>query len=157
RASRAGKTCLSEQGNRQRRVELGRMPLWQRLAVLAGVIVASAILAKVIDLRMQRKRLEPGAETRYEVLRRGVMAGVVTVGVLSGLLVIPQVRAIAGGILASSAVLTLILGFAAQRTLANFAAGILIAFTQPLRLGDRVAVDESEGVVEEIGLTYTFI
>jgi small conductance mechanosensitive channel len=133
------------------------MPLWHRFAVLAGVIVASVIVAKLIDLRMQRKRLEPGAETRYQVLRRSVMTGVVALGVLSGLLVIPQVRAIAGGILASSAVLTLIIGFAAQRTLANFAAGILIAFTQPLRLGDRVVVDGNEGVVEEIGLTYTFI
>jgi|SRR5581483_11487673 len=133
------------------------MPLWHRLAILAGVIVASAVVAKVIDLRMRRKRLAPGAETRYQVLRRGIMTAVVTIGVLSGLLVIPQVRAIAGGILASSAILTLILGFAAQRTLANFAAGILIAFSQPLRLGDRVAVDGNEGVVEEIGLTYTFI
>jgi small-conductance mechanosensitive channel len=133
------------------------MPLWHRLAILAGVIVASALVAKVIDLRMRRKRLEPGAETRYQVLRRSIMTGVVAVGVLSGLLVIPQVRAIAGGILASSAILTLILGFAAQRTLANFAAGILIAFTQPLRLGDRIGVDGSDGIVEEIGLTYTFI
>src|SRR5438874_8144757 len=133
------------------------MPLWHRLAVLAGVIVVSALVAKLIDLRMSRKQLEPGAETRYQVLRRGIMTGVVTLGVLSGLLVIPQVRAIAGGILASSAVLTVIIGFAAQRTLANFAAGILIAFTQPLRLGDRVLVDGNDGVVEEIGLTYTFI
>jgi small conductance mechanosensitive channel len=133
------------------------MPLWHRLAILAGVVVASAIAAKLIDLRMQRKQLAPGAETRYQVLRRAIMIGVVTVGVLSGLLVIPQVRAIAGGLLASSAILTLILGFAAQRTLANFAAGILIAFSQPLRLGDRVSVDGHEGVVEEIGLSYTFI
>jgi len=133
------------------------MPLWHRLAVLAAVIVVSALVAKLIDLRMRRKRLAPGAETRYQVLRRSIMTGVVAVGVLSGLLVIPQVRAIAGGILASSAVLTVIIGFAAQRTLANFAAGILIAFTQPLRLGDRVLVDGNDGVVEEIGLTYTFI
>src|SRR5438105_11358327 len=133
------------------------MPLWHRLAVLAAVIVVSALVAKLIDLRMRRKRLAPGAETRYQVLRRSIMTGVVTLGVLSGLLVIPQVRAIAGGILASSAVLTLVIGFAAQRTLANFAAGVLIAFTQPLRLGDRVAVDGAEGTVEEIGLTYTFI
>jgi small-conductance mechanosensitive channel len=67
------------------------------------------------------------------------------------------VRAIAGGILASSAVVGLVIGFAAQRTLGNAIAGILIAFSQPLRLGDRVTVDETEGTVEEIGLTYTFI
>src|SRR5437773_7487174 len=110
------------------------MPLWHRLVILAGVVVASLVAAQLIDLRMRRKRLEPGAETRYQVLRRSIMTGVVILGVLSGLLVIPQVRAIAGGLLASSAVLTLVIGFAAQRTLANFAAGILIAFTQPLRL-----------------------
>ena len=58
----------------------------------------------------------------------------------------PQVRAIAGGLLASSAVVGLVvIGFAAQRTLANFVAGVVIAFTQPLRLGDWVEVDDVEG------------
>ena len=85
------------------------------------------------------------------------MTAIVFVGVLSALLVIPQVRAIAGGILASSAVIGLVIGFAAQRTIGNAVAGILIAFSQPLRLGDRVVVDDVEGIVEEIGLTYTFI
>jgi small-conductance mechanosensitive channel len=70
---------------------------------------------------------------------------------------VPQVRAIAAGLLASSAIVGLVVGFAAQRPLANFVAGIVIAFTQPLRLGDLVTVDDVEGVVEEIGLTYTFI
>jgi small conductance mechanosensitive channel len=50
-----------------------------------------------------------------------------------------------------------VVGLAAQRPLANFVAGIVIAFTQPLRLGDRVTVDDVTGTVEEIGLTYTFI
>jgi small-conductance mechanosensitive channel len=48
-------------------------------------------------------------------------------------------------------------GFASQKTLGNFAAGLLIAFTQPLRLGDRIVVDGVEGVVEEIRLTHTFV
>jgi small-conductance mechanosensitive channel len=50
-----------------------------------------------------------------------------------------------------------VLGFAAQRTLGNFVAGILIALAQPVRIGDRVEYEGSAGVVEEIGLTYTFI
>ena len=70
---------------------------------------------------------------------------------------IPQVRAVAGAILASSAVLGLVLGFAAQRTIGNFIAGLLIAFTQPVRLGDEVEIGGSRGVVEEIGLTYTWL
>ena len=70
---------------------------------------------------------------------------------------IPQVRAVAGGLLASSAVLGLIIGFASQRTLGNFVAGLMIAMTQPVRLGDWVEVSGVEGAVEEIGLMYTFI
>jgi small-conductance mechanosensitive channel len=85
------------------------------------------------------------------------MAAIIVVGVLSALLVVPQVRAMAAGLLASSALVALVVGLAAQRPLANFVAGVVIAFTQPLRLGDLVTVDEVEGVVEEIGLTYTFI
>ena len=51
----------------------------------------------------------------------------------------------------------LVLGFASQRTIGNAVAGILIAVTQPLRLGDEVEVEGIRGVVEEIGLTYTWI
>jgi small conductance mechanosensitive channel len=60
-------------------------------------------------------------------------------------------------VLASTAILGLVLGLAAQKTLSNFVAGILIAIAQPLRLGDLVTVGDQTGRVEEIGLTYTFI
>jgi small conductance mechanosensitive channel len=91
------------------------------------------------------------------VLRRSVVTAIVFVGFLSALLVIPQVRAVATGILASSAVVGIVVGFAAQKTIGNFIAGLLIAFSQPIRLGDRVEIEGLSGVVEEIGLTYTFI
>jgi small-conductance mechanosensitive channel len=133
------------------------MPLWHRLIVVGVVVLASAILAKLIDLRMARKRLAPGAETRYRVLRRTIMTAVVFVGILSSLLAIPEVRAVAGGLLASSAIAGLVVGFASQRTLANFAAGLLIAFTQPVRIGDRVTVDGTGGTIEEIALTHTLV
>jgi small-conductance mechanosensitive channel len=131
--------------------------LWQRLLVIGGVILVAVVLARLIDSRLLTRNLAPGAETRYRVLRRTLMAMIVAVGVFSALLVIPQVRALAGGLLASSAVLGLVAGFAARTTLANFAAGLAIAITQPLRLGDHVLVAGAEGVVEEIRLTYTFI
>src|ERR671934_2605341 len=133
------------------------MPLGHRLVVAGAVFVVAAAVATLVDRRMSRKQLAPEAVTRYRVLRRSIQTGIVAVGLLSALLVIPQVRAVAGGILASSAVLGLILGFAAQRTIGNFVAGLLIALSQPLRIGDTVTVDETTGVVEEIGLTYTFI
>ena len=131
--------------------------LWHRLVIAGAAVVIAAGLAKLVDKALSRKELAPEAVTRYRTLRRVAITTIVFVGVLSALLVIPQVRAIAGGILASSAVLGLVIGFAAQRTIGNAVAGVLIAFSQPLRLGDRVVVDGVEGTVEEIGLTYTFI
>jgi small-conductance mechanosensitive channel len=133
------------------------MELWERWLLVASIIVGAAILAKIVDWRMSRHDLPPGAVTRYRVLRRSIMSAIIVVGVLSALLVVPQVRAIAAGLLASSALVGLVVGLAAQRPLANFVAGVVIAFTQPLRLGDQVTVDDVEGTVEEIGLTYTFI
>jgi len=133
------------------------MPLWHRLAIVGGVLLLTAVVARLIDRRIARKELSTVAMTRYRVLRRSITTAVMVVGILSALLVIPQVRAVAGGLLASSAVLGIIVGFASQRTLGNFVAGLLIAFTQPLRLGDEVTVEDSQGVVEEIGLIYTFV
>jgi small-conductance mechanosensitive channel len=133
------------------------MELWQRLLVAGIVVALTLVLARVIDRRMVSRDRSAAALTRYRVLRRSITVAIVTFGVLSALLVIPQVRTLAGGLLASSAVLGLIIGFASQRTLGNFVAGLMIAMTQPLRLGDWVEVDGVEGTVEEITLMYTFI
>jgi small conductance mechanosensitive channel len=133
------------------------MPFWHRLAIVVAVLVLTAIVAQLIDRRMAKRKLAPEVATRYRVLRRSVSVAVFFIGILSALLVIPQVRAVAGGLLASSAVLGIVIGFASQRTIGNFVAGLLIAFTQPIRLGDRVEIEDMAGNVEEIGLTYTFI
>jgi small-conductance mechanosensitive channel len=133
------------------------MPWWHRIIVLGAALLATLIAARLVDRRMARRDLPAGAVTRYRILRRSVISGIIFVGVLSSLLVIPQVRAVATGILASSAIVGIVVGFAAQRTIGNFIAGLLIAFTQPIRLGDYIEIDGSWGAVEEIGLTYTFI
>src|ERR671923_2979709 len=131
------------------------MPLWHRLVVVGAVLLLTALVARLLDARIARRQLDPVQRTRYRVLRRSVATAVVVVGLLSALLVIPPVRAVAGGLLASSAVIGLVLGFASQRTIGNFVAGLLIAFTQPLRLGDRVEVGGQAGGVEEVGPPYT--
>src|SRR5213593_4860586 len=119
------------------------MPLWHRLVVVGVVMLITIVVARLIDRRIARRQLAPEAMTRYRIVRRSITATIFFVGLLSALLVIPQVRAVAGGLLASSAVLGIVVGFASQRTLGNFVAGLLIAFTQ--------------GIVEEIGLIYTFV
>ena len=133
------------------------MPFWHRLVIAAVVFAVFSVLARVVDWWLRRRPLPPEAVTRYRVLRRSISVSILVVGFFSALLVIPQIRAVAGGLLASSAVLGVIIGFASQRTLGNFVAGLLIAISQPVRLGDRVTYAGEDGVVEDIGLTYTFI
>ena len=133
------------------------MPFWHRIVIAAAVFVLVSVLARLVDWRLKRQPLAPQAETRYLVLRRAITVAILVVGFFSALLVIPQVRAIAGGLLASSAVLAVIVGLASQQVLGNFIAGLVIALTQPVRIGDRVSYSGFDGEVEEIGMTYTFI
>jgi small-conductance mechanosensitive channel len=132
-------------------------PFWKHIVIAAAVLVAVVLLARAIDWWLRRRPLPPDSATRYRVFRRVVIVAILMVGLFSAMLAIPEVRAVAGGLLASSALLAVILGFAAQRTLGNFVAGILIGLAQPVRIGDRVEYEDTTGVVEEIGLTYTFI
>jgi small-conductance mechanosensitive channel len=132
-------------------------PFWKHIVIAAAILVAVVLLARAIDWWLQRRPLPPESATRYRVFRRVVIVAILMVGLFSAMLAIPEVRAVAGGLLASSALLAVILGFAAQRTLGNFVAGILIGLAQPVRIGDRVEYEDTTGVVEEIGLTYTFI
>jgi small-conductance mechanosensitive channel len=133
------------------------MPFWHRIVIAAAVFVLVWVVAQLVDWWLSRRPVPPEIETRYRVLRRAITTTIIVVGLFSALLVIPQVRAVAGALLASSAILGVILGLASQQTLGNFIAGILIAMTQPIRIGDRVSYSGEDGVVEEIGLTYTFI
>jgi len=68
-----------------------------------------------------------------------------------------EFKRLATGVLASTAVIGLIVGFAAQHTIANMVAGIQIAVSQPIRIGDRIKFDEDEGRVTDITLSYTYL
>ncbi len=130
---------------------------WKHIIIAAVIVAVVVLFARAIDWLLRRRTLTPESATRYRVFRRMIIVVILVVGLFSALLAIPEVRAVAGGLLASTAILGIILGFAAQKTLGNFIAGLLIALAQPVRIGDRVEYEGAAGVVEEIGLTYTFI
>jgi small-conductance mechanosensitive channel len=132
-------------------------PFWKHVIIAAAIFLAVVLFARAIDWLLMRRPLAPESATRYRIFRRMVVVAILVVGLFSALLAIPEVRAVAGGLLASTALLGIILGFAAQRTLGNLIAGLLIALAQPVRIGDRVEYEGAPGVIEEIGLTYTFI
>lgn len=73
------------------------------------------------------------------------------------LLQFDRVKEIGAGLLTSAGVAGIIIGFAAQRSLANLLAGFQIAFTQPVRIDDVVIVENEWGRIEEITLTYIVV
>jgi small-conductance mechanosensitive channel len=135
----------------------------------AGIAIAVAIVvAQLVDRLIARRgravgelvtrgELSPATQTRLRVVRRLVTAGILLIGAAVAASNFEELSSVARGILASSAVLGLIVGFAARQTLANAIAGILLAITQPIRLDDLVTFEEQTGVVEDMRLTYTYI
>jgi small-conductance mechanosensitive channel len=96
-------------------------------------------------------------KTRLRFLRRLVILVVFLVLVAIALSQFTELKRLATGILASTAVLAAIIGFAAQHTIANMVAGVQIAISQPIRIGDRIAFDEVSGRVVDITLSYTYV
>jgi small-conductance mechanosensitive channel len=73
------------------------------------------------------------------------------------LMTFQEVKQIGVSILASAGIVGIVVGFAAQKTLGNFIAGIQIALAQPIRLDDVVVVEGEWGRIEEITLTYVVV
>jgi small-conductance mechanosensitive channel len=132
---------------------------WIVPVIVAGIIVVVAIVGSRRIDRLVEKRVDlpPEARTRFRIVLHAVETTVVAFAVLSVLLLIPGLRPVVSGLLASSAVIGVVVGFAARPTLGNFISGLMLAFTQPLRIGDEVEVDGVRGRVTEIGRSYSTI
>jgi small-conductance mechanosensitive channel len=96
-------------------------------------------------------------KTRLRFLRRLLILVVFLVLVALALSQFTELRRLANGILASTAVLAAIVGFAAQHTIGNMVAGVQIAVSQPFKIGDRVSFEDVEGRVTDITLSYTYV
>jgi small-conductance mechanosensitive channel len=96
-------------------------------------------------------------KTRLRFLRRLLFVVVLIVLAMIALSQFTELKRLAAGILASTAVLGLIIGFAAQHTIGNLVAGVQITVSQPFRIGDRISFEENEGRVTDITLSYTYI
>ncbi len=93
--------------------------------------------------------------TTFGFLQRVIVALVIGLAAWNVLSLFAATTQIANALLASSAVIAIFAGLAFSTPLSNLGAGMLVAFTQPLRLGDRVTVADQTGFVEEMKLIYT--
>jgi len=123
-------------------------------------IRATGFGAKVLTERVGTRPGDPAARSRLThvmVLKRVSEYVVIVLGIALVLLQFEPVRALGTSVLASAGVAGIVIGIAAQRSLAALLAGIQISVTQPLRVGDVVVIEREQGTVEEITLSYVVV
>jgi small-conductance mechanosensitive channel len=136
--------------------------------IAAGTVVGAIALAIAVDRALLhrghrfasavvRDELTPVLDTRLRFLRRLVTLAILVVGLLLALRQFGGLSELAAGLLASGALLAAIVGFAARQTLANLIAGVMLTIAQPLRIGDRVTMEDASGTVEDVRLNYTVV
>lgn len=138
-------------------------------AIVTGVVGVALVLIARWLLRAGFRRYVRRAETRRSaddaaklrtrltVVQRVIVAFLFALVAWSVLNTIPATRDLGRALLASSAVLALIAGLAFSVPLSNLGAGLLLGFTQPVRLGDRTTVGDVSGTVVEITLIHTVL
>lgn len=95
--------------------------------------------------------------TQVNIIVRIALIIIVIFAFSSILMTFEKVRQVGIGLLASAGVLGIVIGFAAQQSIATLIAGLQIAVTQPIRLDDVVIVEGEWGRIEEITLTYVVV
>lgn len=134
-------------------------------AVTVLVTIAAAWLVDVL-MRGAEKRLatregvamlDAAGHTRLRVVRRLVFALIITTGFFLALLQFDSFDRLASAALASGALISAVVGFAARDSIGNAISGISLAVTQPIRVGDLIAVGDLHGAVEDVTLTATWV
>ncbi len=133
------------------------------LIALMGLIAIKTIevVAKVIE---QRYGLADNGtihsrkiKTQLVIIKRVAVTICLVIVIASILRLFDSVRTIGTGILTTAGILSALGAFASQQSLGRVFAGLHIAFTQPIRIGDTVIIENEFGQVEEITLSYIVI
>ncbi len=140
-----------------------------RHATVIAFIVTAGLLAMAIvrgfvqlllsqyDITARDNLKARTVSTQARVFQQ-IAAVIVAIVVVSTILMtFDGVQQLGASILASAGIAGLVLGVAAQKSLANVVAGVMIAITQPIRLDDVVIVEGEWGRIEEITLTYVVV
>ena len=127
------------------------------MVLIQFVSALSRLLLSRYRLDVADNRRARGIYTQVTVLKKIAIAVIALFAIASMLMVFQPVRQLGTAMLASAGVAGIIVGFAAQKSLATLLAGFQIAITQPIRIDDVVIVEGEWGNIEEITLTYVVV
>lgn len=133
------------------------------IAIAAMTWIAYAAAWVFEDAAKMRLSADHGRARRFEtqaqVIRRLIQVVVAIIGICAILATFDAARQAMGTLLASAGLISVIAGLAAQQTLGNVFAGIQLAFTDAIRVGDVVVANDKgeSGAIEEITLSYVVV
>ena len=124
---------------------------------MPGIASGGAAVGSFASMSPAVSQVSRSTRTRLRVLRRLVFLVVVVIVGAIAIAQFTELEKLAAGILASTAVLAAIVGFAAQHTIGNMVAGVQLAVSQPIKIGDQIEFEEVSGRVIDITLSYTYV
>jgi small-conductance mechanosensitive channel len=127
------------------------------VALLLATLIDRVFRARALRAAAARTGISPETSTRLRFVRRLLYATILLVGVAVALSGFSGISNLARSLLASGVIAAAVVGFAARQVLANFVAGIMLAVTQPIRVGDWVTIEGNSGEVEDVRLNYTVL
>lgn len=126
-------------------------------SLTAYVYSGVGVIGDIAKRRSSGTRSSRRFETQAQVIQRIIRVVVVILGLVLVLLTFPAARAPMASLLASAGLVSVVAGIAAQSTLSNLFAGLQLAFTDAIRVGDTVVVNAQQGTIEEITLSYVVV
>jgi len=142
-------------------------PVASRLFLIVTIVAGAWLIAALVSFGFESMvardaGLLTGADgrrrrTQLLVIHRLVLVIIGVIAVGAALFSFPEMRAVGTSILASAGIVSVIAGLAAQSILGNLIAGIQIAFTDAIRVGDVVVIEGEWGRIGEINLSYVVV
>jgi small-conductance mechanosensitive channel len=124
---------------------------------MSVINVGKNLLLKQFDISSKDNLEARKLYTRFSILERIIFVIVIFIAIAAALMNFQSIRRIGISLFASAGIAGIIIGFAAQKLIGTFLAGVQLAITQPIRIDDVVIVEGEWGWIEEINLTYVVV
>ncbi len=131
------------------------------LLVLVVTYIVARILKKIVRRAINNK-IEKSAKdmaTTYSFISKMVVALINVIALIVLILQFNGFQKVGAAMLGASGIMAVVLGFAAQESMANIIGGFFLSIYKPFNVGDLIQVPEKNlsGKVEEIGMRHTVI
>src|SRR6186997_1222451 len=124
---------------------------------MPGIASGGAAVGSFASMSPAVSQVSRSTRTRLRVLRRLLFLVVFLIVGAIAIAQFTELEKLAAGLFASTALLAAIVGFAAQHTIGNMVAGVQLAVSQPIKIGDQIEFEEVSGRVIDITLSYTYV